>query len=104
MGLAVIVDQENCLSYQGLRCEVCYRVCPLIDRAIKLETRHNARTGKPERVGRLVQMHANQQTQVETASAGEIVAVQSGVLRLRAGHDFVLPFDPRAARYGRIRL
>lgn len=46
MGLAVIVDQENCLNYQGLRCDVCYRVCPLIGKAITLEARHNARTGK----------------------------------------------------------
>ena len=29
MGLAVLIDQENCLAFQGLRCEVCYRVCPL---------------------------------------------------------------------------
>ncbi len=46
MGLAVIVDQETCLNYQGLRCEVCYRVCPLIGKAISLEARHNERTGK----------------------------------------------------------
>jgi ferredoxin-type protein NapG len=46
MGLAVIVDQETCLNYQGLRCDVCYRVCPLIGKAITLETRHNERTGK----------------------------------------------------------
>lgn len=37
MGLAVLVDQETCLNYLGMRCEVCYRVCPLIDKAIKLE-------------------------------------------------------------------
>ena len=36
MGLAVI-DMENCLSWQGLRCEICYRVCPLKDKAITLE-------------------------------------------------------------------
>jgi ferredoxin-type protein NapG len=46
MGLAVIVDQETCLNYLGLRCDVCYRVCPLIDKAITLEPRHNERTGK----------------------------------------------------------
>jgi ferredoxin-type protein NapG len=33
MGLAVI-DPESCLSWQGLRCEVCYRVCPLHGKAI----------------------------------------------------------------------
>ncbi|MEW6690609.1 MAG: ferredoxin-type protein NapG [Pseudomonadota bacterium] len=46
MGLAVLVDQETCLNFQGLRCEVCYRVCPLIGKAITLEPRHNERTGK----------------------------------------------------------
>jgi ferredoxin-type protein NapG len=46
MGLAVLVDQETCLNFQGLRCDVCHRVCPLIDQAITLETRRNKRTGK----------------------------------------------------------
>jgi ferredoxin-type protein NapG len=46
MGLAVLADQENCLNFLGLRCDVCYRVCPLIDKAITLEPQHNARTGK----------------------------------------------------------
>lgn len=46
MGLAVLVDQETCLNFLGLRCDVCYRVCPLIDQAITLEPQHNARTGK----------------------------------------------------------
>jgi ferredoxin-type protein NapG len=44
MGLAVLIDHETCLSYLGLRCEVCYRVCPLIDKAITIETQHNQRT------------------------------------------------------------
>ena len=35
MGLAVI-DIENCLSWQGLRCEVCYRECPLTNQAITI--------------------------------------------------------------------
>jgi len=46
MGLAVLIDQETCLNFQGLRCDVCYRVCPLIDEAITLEPQHNTRTGK----------------------------------------------------------
>jgi len=36
MGLAVI-DIENCLSWQGLRCEICYRECPLTNKAITVE-------------------------------------------------------------------
>lgn len=44
MGTAVIIDRESCLSIRGLRCEVCYRQCPLIDKAITLQLRHNDRT------------------------------------------------------------
>ncbi|MCB1734853.1 MAG: ferredoxin-type protein NapG [Gammaproteobacteria bacterium] len=36
MGLAII-DIENCLSWQGLRCEICYRDCPIKDKAISIE-------------------------------------------------------------------
>lgn len=46
MGLAVLIDEENCLNFLGLRCDVCYRVCPLIDKAITLEAQHNPRSGK----------------------------------------------------------
>ena len=43
MGTAVMVDQENCLAYRGLRCEVCYNICPLQGEAIKLEMSSNPR-------------------------------------------------------------
>lgn len=33
MGVAEI-DTDACIAYKGLRCEVCYRICPLIDEAI----------------------------------------------------------------------
>jgi len=46
MGLAVLIDQETCLAFQGLRCEVCYRSCPLLGRAIRLDVRPQERTGK----------------------------------------------------------
>jgi ferredoxin-type protein NapG len=45
MGLAVLSDHETCLNYLGLRCEVCYRVCPVMDKAITLERSQNQRTG-----------------------------------------------------------
>lgn len=48
MGLAVLVDPENCLNFQGLRCDVCYRECPKIDEAIT-ELERNTRTGKHAR-------------------------------------------------------
>ena len=28
IGVAVITSRETCLNLQGLRCDVCYRVCP----------------------------------------------------------------------------
>ncbi len=46
MGLAALVDHETCLNFLGLRCDVCYRVCPAIDRAITLETQHNPRSDR----------------------------------------------------------
>ena len=46
MGTAIINDRETCLSLNGIRCEVCYRACPLIDKAIILETYRNIRTGR----------------------------------------------------------
>jgi len=35
MGYAVI-DENLCIAFEGMRCEVCYRACPLIDSAITL--------------------------------------------------------------------
>ncbi len=46
MGLAVLIDQEECIAFQGLRCEVCYNVCPLEGEAITIEMQPNRRSGK----------------------------------------------------------
>jgi len=46
MGLAVLVDHESCIAFQGLRCEVCFNICPIRGRAISLDLQHNARSGK----------------------------------------------------------
>jgi ferredoxin-type protein NapG len=46
MGLAVVVDQESCIAFQGLRCEVCFNVCPIRGDAISLNYQHNKRSGK----------------------------------------------------------
>jgi len=46
MGLAVLVDHETCLNFLGLRCDICYRVCPVIDKAITLDLLNNQRTNK----------------------------------------------------------
>ena len=36
MGYARI-DEEACIAYKGYRCEVCFRVCPLIEEAITID-------------------------------------------------------------------
>jgi len=45
MGVAV-VDVHSCIAFWGLQCDACYRACPLLDEAIKLEYNRNSRTGK----------------------------------------------------------
>jgi ferredoxin-type protein NapG len=45
MGVAV-VDTKNCIAFWGIQCDACYRACPLLDSAIKLEYEKNERTGK----------------------------------------------------------
>jgi len=45
MGLAV-VDPNSCIAFWGIQCDACYRACPLMDVAIKLEYGRNERTGK----------------------------------------------------------
>jgi len=45
MGLAV-VDTNSCIAFWGIQCDACYRACPLMDEAIKLEYGRNERTGK----------------------------------------------------------
>nr|VFK19024.1 MAG: periplasmic nitrate reductase subunit NapG [Candidatus Kentron sp. LFY] len=45
MGIAVLVDQEACIAFQGLRCEVCFNICPVRGKAITIEPRANPRTG-----------------------------------------------------------
>lgn len=44
MGLAHI-DRETCIAYWGMQCDVCYRACPLIDKALVVQTSRNDRTG-----------------------------------------------------------
>ncbi len=46
MGLAVLIDQETCIAFLGLRCEVCYNVCPVRGKAITLEFQPNKRSGR----------------------------------------------------------
>lgn len=45
MGIAVI-DRDTCIAYWGIQCDACYRVCPLMDKAVTIEFARNERTGK----------------------------------------------------------
>ncbi|MBF0219168.1 MAG: ferredoxin-type protein NapG [Gammaproteobacteria bacterium] len=46
MGLAVVIDQESCIAFLGLRCEVCFNICPIRGKAITIEKSSNLRSGK----------------------------------------------------------
>jgi len=59
----------------------------------KGDTLVNTFTGKNERVGRMVEMHANDRTIVETAQAGDIVALV-GLKDVRTGHTLADPKEP----------
>ena len=86
MGLAVLVDKETCLNFLGLRCDVCYRVCPLIDKAITLELRHNERTGKHTVFEPVV--HSDQCTGCGKCEAGcvlEVAAIKVYPIHLAKG-------------------
>ncbi|PID47914.1 MAG: ferredoxin-type protein NapG [Proteobacteria bacterium] len=45
MGVAV-VDEISCVAFWGIQCDACYRACPILGSAIKLEFKRNERTGK----------------------------------------------------------
>ncbi|MEZ4372799.1 MAG: elongation factor G [Polyangiaceae bacterium] len=51
----------------------------------KGDTVLNTATGKTERIGRMVEMHANDRTMVDSAQAGDIIAIV-GLKNVRTGH------------------
>lgn len=53
----------------------------------------NTATGKTERIGRLVEMHANDREEIESAQAGDIVAIV-GMKNVQTGHTLCDPKDP----------
>ena len=53
----------------------------------------NTATGKTERIGRIIEMHADDRNEVETAQAGDIVALL-GMKSVQTGHTLCDPKDP----------
>ncbi len=45
MGIAK-VDEKSCIAFWGLQCDACYRACPLLGKALRLDMEMNKRTGK----------------------------------------------------------
>ncbi len=59
----------------------------------KGDTVLNTATGKTERISRLVEMHANSREEVESAQAGDIIAVV-GMKNVQTGHTLADPKNP----------
>ena len=59
----------------------------------KGDTVLNTATGKTERIGRLVEMHADSREEVNTAQAGDIVAIV-GMKNVQTGHTLCDPKHP----------
>jgi elongation factor G len=59
----------------------------------KGDTILNTATGKTDRVGRLVEMHANDRQEIDSAQAGDIVAIV-GMKNVQTGHTLCDPKDP----------
>lgn len=59
----------------------------------KGDTILNSFTGKTERVGRMVEMHANDRTDLTTAQAGDIIAL-IGMKNVQTGHTLCDPKHP----------
>ncbi|PCJ47757.1 MAG: elongation factor G [Moraxellaceae bacterium] len=53
----------------------------------------NSYTGKTERIGRMVEMHADDRNEIESAQAGDIIAV-IGMKNVQTGHTLCDPKDP----------
>ena len=59
----------------------------------KGDTVLNTFTGKTERIGRIVEMHADSRQELDSASAGDIIAVL-GMKNVQTGHTLADPKDP----------
>jgi len=59
----------------------------------KGDTVLNTATGKTDRIGRLVEMHANERIEIDSAQAGDIVAI-IGMKNVQTGHTLCDPKNP----------
>ncbi len=59
----------------------------------KGDTILNSYTGKTERIGRMVEMHADERTELSAAQAGDIIAVV-GMKNVQTGHTLCDPNNP----------
>ncbi|RLT96988.1 elongation factor G [Ketobacter sp.] len=59
----------------------------------KGDTILNSFTGKTERIGRMVEMHANERTELTSAQAGDIIAI-IGMKNVQTGHTLCDPDHP----------
>ncbi len=59
----------------------------------KGDTVLNTATGKTERISRMVEMHANTREEIESAQAGDIIAIV-GMKNVRTGHTICDPKNP----------
>jgi elongation factor G len=59
----------------------------------KGDTILNSYTGKTERIGRMVEMHADDRTELDSAQAGDIIAVV-GMKNVQTGHTLCDPKNP----------
>ncbi|MEM9255657.1 MAG: elongation factor G [Pseudomonadota bacterium] len=59
----------------------------------KGDTVLNSFTGKTERIGRMVEMHANDRNELDTAQAGDIIAIV-GMKNVQTGHTLCDPKTP----------
>ncbi|MFZ8929133.1 MAG: elongation factor G, partial [Pseudohongiellaceae bacterium] len=59
----------------------------------KGDTILNSFTGKTERIGRMVEMHANDRSEIDSAQAGDIIAIV-GMKNVQTGHTLCDPSNP----------
>ncbi|NOR79916.1 MAG: elongation factor G [Methyloprofundus sp.] len=59
----------------------------------KGDTIMNSYTGKSERVGRMVEMHADERIELDSAQAGDIIAIV-GMKKVQTGHTLCDPKNP----------